>query len=290
MPEHMFVEGGDPSVKHIGPAMSFLLRHSSKKTIIFDLGIRKDWRTNFPPTLVKRIETFFAPVDISRDVVDSLRAGGLEPKDIHYVIMSHVHWDHIGNTHLFPTSEFIAGGGTKEVLENGTSHSKEDPKFNEAVFWKDTLPEGRTRYLSEDVNWIQLGPFPRAYDFFGDGSVYIIDAPGHLPGHINVLARNSPDGSWIYLGGDSAHDIRLVTGEKEVGHYHNPLTGQMACMHVDEEAAKETVRRIRDVMKGKDRVEILLAHDHVWFEENKDNGVVFPGKIPPRSSGNSHNL
>ena len=44
----------------------------------------------------------------------------------------------------------------------------------------------------------------RAIDFFGDGSLYFLDAPGHAVGHINALARTSTD-SFIFMGADSFH-------------------------------------------------------------------------------------
>lgn len=44
----------------------------------------------------------------------------------------------------------------------------------------------------------------RAIDFFGDGSLYFLDAPGHAVGHINALARTSKD-TFIYMGADSFH-------------------------------------------------------------------------------------
>ena len=46
----------------------------------------------------------------------------------------------------------------------------------------------------------------RAIDFFGDGSFFFLDAPGHAVGHINALARTStqPD-TFLYMGGDSYH-------------------------------------------------------------------------------------
>ena len=49
--------------------------------------------------------------------------------------------------------------------------------------------------------------------------LYVVDAgDGHVAGHINVLARTSEDGGWIYLAGDSAHDRRLLTGPLNI-HY-----------------------------------------------------------------------
>lgn len=43
-----------------------------------------------------------------------------------------------------------------------------------------------------------------AVDYFGDGSFYLLSAPGHLIGHICGLARTTPD-TFIFMGGDVAH-------------------------------------------------------------------------------------
>lgn len=51
----------------------------------------------------------------------------------------------------------------------------------------------------------ETGPF-RAFDFFGDGSFYLLDTPGHTVGHLGALARttSNPD-SFIFMGGDLCH-------------------------------------------------------------------------------------
>ncbi|KAF7299975.1 Metallo-beta-lactamase superfamily protein [Mycena kentingensis (nom. inval.)] len=41
-----------------------------------------------------------------------------------------------------------------------------------------------------------------AVDYFGDGSFYLIDTPGHFPGHLTALARVTPS-SFVLLGGDT---------------------------------------------------------------------------------------
>lgn len=47
----------------------------------------------------------------------------------------------------------------------------------------------------------------KAIDFFGDGSFYLLDTPGHAVGHLSGLARTtaSPDATFMFLGGDCAH-------------------------------------------------------------------------------------
>lgn len=52
---------------------------------------------------------------------------------------------------------------------------------------------------------LQVGAF-RAHDFFGDGSFYLLDTPGHDIGHLAGLARTTtnPD-TFIFMGGDICH-------------------------------------------------------------------------------------
>ena len=115
-------------------------------------------------------------------------------------------------------------------------------------------------------------------DFFGDGSLYIVDAPGHMEGHVNLLARTSADGAWIYLTGDSCHHCRLLSGESEIATYTTPEGKVVAHAHVDKDAAEATIEKIRAV-KQLPRVRVLMAHDIEWYEENKDKGQ-WPAVIP----------
>ena len=47
----------------------------------------------------------------------------------------------------------------------------------------------------------------KAIDFFGDGSFYLLDTPGHAVGHLSGLACTtaSPEATFMFLGGDCAH-------------------------------------------------------------------------------------
>jgi glyoxylase-like metal-dependent hydrolase (beta-lactamase superfamily II) len=120
--------------------------------------------------------------------------------------------------------------------------------------------------------WRAYGRIPQTLDLFNDGSVYIVNAPGHLPGHVNILARTS-EGRQVYLGGDACHDRRLLTGEKEIGEW-NDVHGQVCCIHADRKAAEATIARIKELEK--DGVEIIFAHDVEW-ENNPANKKRFFG-------------
>lgn len=103
---------------------------------------------------------------------------------------------------------------------------------------------------------------------------------GHVAGHINVLVRTSANGSWILLGGDSAHDWRLMTGEKAFACVEDTATGNVRCiMHADKDAAEENLGRVRALLQAP-KVQVLIAHDVPWYEANKGGTAFLPGVIP----------
>ena len=264
--DETFITGAIPGKVTIAPSLSFLVRHTTKnKTLVFDLGIRKDWQ-NYPPSIMHRVNN---RVDVVQDVLDSLTHGSISPEDIDYVCISHCHWDHTGDTTAFKKSTFLVGGACQALVKPGY------PVDPHSHFSSDLLPEGRTNFFNTN-DWKLIGPFPRALDFFDDGSLFIIDAPGHLPGHINILARTSPDGGWIYLAGDSAHHWNLITLESTIA------VGQSGflhgCAHDDKDAAEAHIRRINQLTKIP-RVRVLLAHDEPFYTKNKGGPAFWPGKI-----------
>ena len=111
-------------------------------------------------------------------------------------------------------------------------------------------------------------------DLFQDGSLYVVDAPGHLPGHINLLARTAT--GWVYLAGDACHDRRIIRKEKEIGEWYDSH-GYRCCIHTDRTKAEETLERIRDLEEN--GVEVIFAHDVEW-ENDASNRRRFFGASP----------
>ena len=110
--------------------------------------------------------------------------------------------DHTGDPSTFPGStDLIVGPGFKEAFVPAYPTVENSPVDEKA--W-----ENRTlREIDFDAEGkgLKIGKY-KAFDFFGDGSFYLLDTPGHAVGHMCGLARTSTDPpEFIFMGGDIAH-------------------------------------------------------------------------------------
>jgi N-acyl homoserine lactone hydrolase len=120
------------------------------------------------------------------DLAGQLAVLGLEPAAIRFLAISHGHWDHSGNAGLFHRSTWIVNPKERAAMfdaENRASQSMADYGALEAA---------DTHLVTDD------------HDVFGDGSVAIIPAPGHTPGHQVLLLRLAEAGP-VLLSGDLWH-------------------------------------------------------------------------------------
>ncbi|PYH47032.1 MBL fold metallo-hydrolase [Aspergillus saccharolyticus JOP 1030-1] len=182
------------------PCYSFLIENKKKsQRVLFDLGIRKDWREKLPPTILDQIKSAKAVVEIEHDVADQLRKANIPLHSINSIIWSHHHMDHTGDPSIFPPStELLVGPGFQ--LDKATTPGY--PDNMDAVVTNDAFI-GRNLVEVDFSGAIDLGGFP-AVDFFQDGSLYLLRSNGHTHNHISALARTS-ENHFILLAGDVAH-------------------------------------------------------------------------------------
>lgn len=339
LPEHLFVTDADPDRRATVPSLAFLIRHEPSQTnLVFDLGIKRDL-SGYAPAMSSHIaarQPAGAGADGDDDAAASLRKGGLDPAaDIDFVVLSHVHWDHVGTPVDFAAATFLVGSGTLEVLRDGAG-----PQYPGELFNSDELPRERTRefppvstrhgsgdgdgngggvraesyweryaprytptpdgskarllpYMFSSPSaavedgeegkgaWKPLAGFANTLDLYDDGSIYVVDAPGHIYGHVNLLVRIDQD-KYVYLGGDCCHDPRILAGEKGFAEYPDSLGVGVRSVHTDTAVARTTLDSIKrfvetdvEIEGRRVEVEVVVAHDAVWAERHK--GHFWPG-------------
>ena len=139
LPEKLFVTDADPERRATVPSLSFLIRHGSSN-LVFDLGLKRDfagYREAQQHHIAQR-----QPTSVSPDVAESLRRGGVDPREVDTVMLSHVHWDHVGTPSDFTKAQFVVGSGTMHLLANGGG-----PLYPAEIFNPDELPDDRTSEL-----------------------------------------------------------------------------------------------------------------------------------------------
>lgn len=105
----------------------------------------------------------------------------------------------------FPSStELIVGPGFTKAFVPGY------PKNPEVPVLESDLADRELREINLGDDGLKIGNF-EAHDFFGDGSFYLLDTPGHAIGHLCGLARVKLEGEggggahFILMGGDACH-------------------------------------------------------------------------------------
>ena len=174
---------------------------------------------------------------------------------------SHMHWDHIGDPERIPLARIVLGGESRSLLENAY------PPNLSSFFL--ALPSSRPiEYIDfhasssespeTSTKWIRpFGSFDVAYDFYGDGSVYLVDAPGHVAGHMLAAVRVGPN-TFVLLAGDTCHSRECYAGAQRM------ISKEM---HGNFDVAQESVKRLGGVDKELDEVLVILAHE--WERERE---------------------
>ncbi|KAI1400479.1 beta-lactamase-like protein [Hypoxylon fuscum] len=194
------------------PVYVFLVQHPvQNRTIVFDLGFRKDW-WNWPPKLVGEFKKSGVTVHVPKGVREILDEQGVDTKSIEAVVWSHAHLDHAGDPTTFdPSTKLIVGPEVKTKIFPGY------PANPNSRFLLEKDYAGReVQEIDFAASGLKIGKFP-AVDYFGDGSFYFLDTPGHCIGHICGFARVSSDpDSFILMGGDIIHH----DGQLRPHHWH----------------------------------------------------------------------
>ena len=157
----------------------YLIEHERGR-LLFDGGLPKNIADSDGPVAIEG-----GSLSYDRWIVDQLDDIGLKPSDIDYATYSHLHFDHAGAANAFASSQVImqrkewdaamASGG--EFVDQALIHG---------------LTEASISFIDGD------------YDVFGDGSVRLIFAPGHTPGH-QLLMINLEKTGQLLISGDLYH-------------------------------------------------------------------------------------
>jgi len=194
--------------------------------------------------------------------------------DLTALIISHAHPDHYGALDEFPADlPVIVGPGTKAWIDGAPAGMKPIPPH----FWEHpkSIEEVGEGAKGHGKAWQSVGAYDKAWDFFGDGSFWLAQAPGHCPGHLVALSRvsTSPD-TYVVLGADTCHSRSIYSPYPTPSSrcmcalFPNPMGPEpaMVTMHSDLDEAYHSIARLTR-MEMEDNVLSVLAHETEFARE-----------------------
>ncbi|KAL2205512.1 Metallo-hydrolase/oxidoreductase [Sarocladium strictum] len=244
----------------------FLIHHKpSDRYVMWDLGCSDDYSV-YTPWVNKCMLPYANIVGPLRPLQEQLEHLGVRVSQIDSVLFSHAHWDHCRPiSKEFPKAKAYFGPGTKYFCSPGHLESGQP---SEEIEWDGKWfgsPQHVTETWSElEGSWVPWGPFERTLDFFGDGSLWILEAPGHMPGNLAAAVKLQGTNEWVLLGSDCCHSMALLRGTEEIATYTDGNGEAVAYLQRDLPAARKTIDKIRK-LEADYGVHIALAHDATWM-------------------------
>jgi glyoxylase-like metal-dependent hydrolase (beta-lactamase superfamily II) len=160
---------------------------------------------------------------LSQTIVDQLAKLGIKPEDIDIVGISHSHSDHTGQAAAFPNARLIIGTADFDLAQKPDQPGGPNP----VAPW--TKAGARVEKASGDV------------DVFGDGSVTMLELPGHTPDHHALLVRLASGP--VLLSGDLYHSDE-ARQKRGVPPFNTSRDQTLASMDKFEALAKETGAKV----------------------------------------------
>lgn len=217
------------------PVTAYLIEHP-KGNILIDTGWYTDVRTNPIKHLSAPLYMASKPkLPEGKAINEQLKNLNIETKDLDYVFLTHMDCDHASGLELVKDAKkiMISEEEFKAINKGNVRYAKR--------FWSGINIESFKMEESE------YGPFNRAYDVYGDGTVVLIDAKGHTKGNIVVMVKNN-------------NKFALITGD--CGYAKDSWESlRMPGPLVNKEDMIRSLEWIRNMVHKKECVGVFATHD-----------------------------
>ncbi len=197
------------------PINVYLIEHE-RGVVLFDTGQDRHSVTDpgyFPRGVVGWLYSRLARFSIAADetLTARLRALGHAPEDVHTVVLSHLHQDHIGGLPQLPDARIIVSG--REWARLDRRFAEVDGLLERHIrlpglHWEPVTPA--------PVDDPSIAPFTESHDLFGDGSLVLLPTPGHTPGSLSLLLRQEGMPPMLFVG-DLTYDVERLVAERVPG-------------------------------------------------------------------------
>lgn len=234
------------------PASCWLIEHPVIGRILYDTGYSSQITENKAKYWIYRQLT---PVQMRPDEVVSqqLIAHNIDPQSIEWVILSHLHPDHIGDARAFTHAKFIVTPKVYATIKY--------PQIQNLVF-KEFLPEDILDrcIIINDLDRVESFPYTNATPLLGQEDILAISCDGHAQGQLCLYLSKDK----LFIGADIAWGVDLVPYTEDM----NLAPKIILDNYQDYLASIQLVRQLQE-----DGIETIFSHDNEqWLEQRFNKG------------------
>lgn len=225
------------------PIFAWLIEHPEGLIVVdtgetaraADPGYFPRWHPYFKVAMKEHVRS-------DEEVGPQLRQLGFDPRDVRWVILTHLHTDHAGGLGHFPDSEILV---RRTELESARGFMGQVRGF---------VPKRWPTWFAPralDLDGGAYGPFAASQTVTEAGDVTVVSTYGHTPAHVSVVLDEGERS--ILFAGDASYTEALM------------VKGAIDGIAPDERQARDTLERIREFTRRREVV-YLPAHDPQAFE------------------------
>lgn len=167
---------------------------------------------------------------------------GLSISNVCTVVVSHLHFDHVGGIAEMPQAELLVAREEWDQLSG--AHPERD------FFLQEHIEIAGAKWHQIEFSPTDdpvLSSFGHCYDVMGDGSMVLLSTPGHTEGSLSMLVR-AEGYPPLLLVGDLTYDVEMLMKDR------TPGTGNKPQLH-------DSYAKVRALRKMLPDMLILPAHD-----------------------------
>ncbi|MBD5132397.1 MAG: N-acyl homoserine lactonase family protein [Clostridiales bacterium] len=187
-----------------------------------------------------RINQGFTPE--GQTVDEQLKAMGVRTADLDYVLLTHLDCDHACGLHQVADAKRILVSEEEMKYANSVLPTHFDNIVRYKKRWWEDVPVTLFAYNGKE------GPFRRSFDLFEDGTVQLINIPGHCAG-LSAVKITGKDGRFVLLDADGAYSAK---------NWEEMIPSGIAANRVDQ---MKSLEWIREMSMSDKCIESLATHD-----------------------------
>lgn len=182
------------------PVNAFLIEHPDG-LCLFDAGqTAQTTRAGYLPRWHPFLRLARFELSAMDEAPAQLRRLGHDPSEVRWLVLSHLHTDHVGGVDAFASAEVLV---SRVEWERATG-----VRGRLRGYLPQHWPAGLAPRLV-DFTGPPVGPFSGSFDLASDGRLLLVPTGGHTPGHAAMLIRGEPG----YLcAGDLVHEAADLPG------------------------------------------------------------------------------